>query len=474
MISREANLPRKAMRVAIPLFVEIAGKTHPARDWSTTGVGLTDLETTPQAGEVVQARLSFPMLESTLLIPVQMVYRSTHDGVHGFEFQDLSQRNRRILRHYIELSLDGKLGDVEDIVAVAARPGTDLPVQQAPLTLGGPMHAVGVSAPAGHSPRSGRLLGSVLAAVIVLAAVAGIGYYNLTYQLEGTGFVSGSIARVTANHDGQVGRLLVEPGARVEANTPLFAVENPTLRNEIEAMEQHVAQLGAEQGRLAALRRQAESGLLNSMRRDMAARQGELATARRLLESGAITQRDVMMVQNQVQDVQVSYLRQVAEGATRTQSLDNSDALQRMRLDLAAKKVLLARQEAERVVRAPVRGKVYHVDRQPGEFVSAQDPVVLLEADVTPSVLLRVPNDDALKLKLGMPAQIYVPFEDKKYAATVVAVGMAATTASAAALMQEGGADQTLVKLDFQDKKVRLPANARVNVWIRNPALPWS
>lgn len=466
MISREANLPRKAMRVAIPLFVEIAGKTHPARDWSTTGVGLTDLDAAPREGEIVQARLSFPMLESTLLIPVQLVYRSTHDGVHGFEFQDLSPRNRRILRHYIELSLDGKLGDVDDIVAVAAQPGSELPVPQAPLMLG--------AAPAGHSPRGGRLLGSALAAVLVLAAVAGVGYYNLTYQLEGTGFVSGSIARVTANHDGQVGRLLVEPGARVEANTPLFAVENPNLRNEIEAMEQHVAQLGAEQGRLAALRRQAESGLLNSMRRDMASRQGELATARRLLESGAITQRDVMMVQNQVQDVQVSYLRQVAEGATRTQSLDNSDALQRMRLDLAAKKVLLARQEAERVVRAPVRGKVYHVDRQPGEFVSAQDPVVLLEADITPSVLLRVPNDDALKLKLGMPAQIYVPFEDKKYTATVAAVGMAATTASAAALMQEGGADQTLVKLDFQDKKVRLPANARVNVWIRNPALPWS
>jgi multidrug resistance efflux pump len=467
MISREANLPRKAMRVAIPLFVEIGGKTHPARDWSTTGVGLTDLEAVPADGEVVQARLSFPMLESTLLIPVQMVYRSTHDGVHGFEFQDLSPRNRRILRHYIELSLDGKLGDVDDIVAVASQPGTELPVPQAPLMLG--------TAPSGQAPRrGGRLLGSALAAVLVLAAVAGVGYYNLTYQLEGTGFVSGSITRVTANHDGQVGRLLVEPGSRVEANTPLFAVENPNLRHEIEALEQHVAQLGMEQGRLAAMRRQAESGLLNSLRSDWAARQRELATAQRLLESGAITQRDVLMVQNQVNDVQVSYLRQVAEGATRTQSLENSDAVQRMRLELASKKVLLARQEAERVVRAPVRGKVYHVDRQPGEFVSAQDPVVLLEADVTPSVLLRVPNDDALKLKLGMPAQIYVPFEDKKYTATVAAVGMAATTASAAAITQEGGADQTLVKLDFQDKKVRLPANARVNVWIRNPALPWS
>lgn len=472
MISREANLPRKAMRVAIPLFVEIAGKTYRARDWSTSGVGLSDLEEAPKDGDVVQARLSFPLLESTLLIPVQLVYRSAHDGVYGFEFQDLSPRNRRILRHYIELSLDGKLGDVEDIVAVAAMPGTEVPAQ-APLVLGGGLPA-GFAGSGGYAPRRGRMLGSAMAMLVVLAAAAGIGYYNLTYQLEGTGFVSGSIARVTANHDGQMGRLLVEPGSLVEANTPLFAVENPTLRHEIEAMEQHVAQVATAQARLANARRSAEAGLLQSLRRDWAARQEELATARRLLEAGAITQRDVMLVANQVQDLQVNYLKHVAEGATRTQSLENSDAVQRLRLELAAKKVLLARQEAERVVRAPVRGKVYHVDRRPGEFVSPHDPVVLLEADVTPSVLLRVPEDDALKLKIGMPAQIYVPFEDKNYAATVAAVGMAATTASSAALLQEGGSDTTLVKLEFQDRKVRLPANARVNVWIRNPALPWS
>ena len=83
MISREANLPRKALRVATPLSVEIAGRNHAARDWSTTGVGLTDLEQVPEPGAIVDARLSFPMLESTLLIPVQLVYRNTHDGVHG-------------------------------------------------------------------------------------------------------------------------------------------------------------------------------------------------------------------------------------------------------------------------------------------------------------------------------------------------------------------------------------------------------
>ena len=29
-------------------------------------------------------------------------------------------------------------------------------------------------------------------------------------------------------------------------------------------------------------------------------------------------------------------------------------------------------------------------------------------------------------------------------------------------------------KDDFDDKSVRLPANARVTAWVRNPSLPWS
>ena len=68
---------------------------------------------------------------------------------------------------------------------------------------------------------------------------------------------------------------------------------------------------------------------------------------------------------------------------------------------------------------------------------------------------------------------MFVPFQNRKYTATVAAIGLNAATA-AAPVTQEGGLDQTLVKLDFDDKSVRLPANARVTAWVRNPSLPWS
>lgn len=462
MITREPNSKRKSLRVAIPLYVEIAGATYGVSNWSTTGIGVVGLESPPAPGTVVPARISFPMLESTLTIAVDLEFRARHEEVDGFDFHELSARNKRVLRHYIELSVDGKLGDVEDIVAVASSSVTASPIEL-PLNLAQP----GTSVTLQHFRK--RNYAAVLGGLTVLAAVASLLFYNFAYKIEGTGFVSGSIDRVTANYEGRLARVLAKPQTFVEANAPLFTIENPainSLRTEVELMEQQLAMLSREQNRVLQIRLGAEAGLLSSLKQDTGARELELANARKLFESGVITQVDLMKVASDVSDQRNTYLRQVAEGASRTASFESGDQLARLRLELLAKKMLLARQTSDQTVVAPRKGKVFAVDKVAGEYVSARDPVVLLESDVAPSVLLRLPNDDALKLKLGMPATVYVPFEDRRYPATVGAIGLAAVNAASLPTM-EGGLNETLIKLDFDDKRVRLPANARVNVWVR-------
>jgi multidrug resistance efflux pump len=393
---------------------------------------------------------------------VELVFRVQHEGVFGFDFHDLSARNKRVLRHYIELSVDGKLGDVEDIVAVASSPVTHTPIEL-PLNLSQP-------APYGTLQHfRARNYAAVLVGLAALVAVASLLFYNLAYKIEGTGFVSGSIDRVTANYDGRVGKVMAQPHSYVEANAPLFTVENPalnTLKTEIEVMETHLAMLSREQSRVLQVRLSAEAGLLSSLRRDTGVREQELANARQLFEKGVISQGDLMKVSSDVSEQRNNYLRQLADGANRTASFEAGDQLSKLKMDLAAKKLLLSRQSPDETVRAPRKGKVFAIDKVPGEFVSAKDPVVLLESDVTPSVLLRLPNDDALKLRLGMPATIYVPFEDRRYQATVSTIGLAAVNAASPATM-EGGLNETLVKLEFEDKRVRLPVNARVNVWVK-------
>ncbi len=462
VITRESNSKRKSLRVVIPLYVEIGGVTYGVSNWSTTGIGVVGIERPPEPGTMVPARISFPMLESTLTIAVELVFRAQHEAVSGFDFHDLSARNKRVLRHYIELSVDGKLGDVEDIVAIAASPLTASPIEL-PLNL---------AQPAPYGTLQGfrkRNYAALLFGLMVLAAVASLLFYNFAYKIEGTGFVSGSIDRITANYDGRVAKVLARPQSFVDANAPLFTIENPALnalKTEVELMEQQLVTLTSEQSRMLQARLGAEAGLLSSLKRDVGVHEQELDNARKLFEKGVISQVEVMKVASDVSDQRNAYLRQVAEGASRTATLGGGDQLMRLRLDLAARKLQLARQATDQTVLAPRKGKVFAIDKVPGEYVSARDPVVLLESDVTPSVLLRLPNDDALKLRPGMPATVYVPFEDRRYPATISAIGLAAVNTASLPTM-EGGLNETLIKLEFNDKRVRLPVNARVTVWVR-------
>jgi multidrug resistance efflux pump len=460
VITREQNSKRKSLRVAIPLYVEIDGATYGVGNWSTTGLGVIGLENPPQPGTEVPARISFPMQESTLTVAVDLVFRARHEGVCGFDFHELSARNKRVLRHYIELSVDGKLGDVEDIVAVAASASHASPIEL-------PLNHLSQPAPYGTLQQFRvRNYIAVLAGFMVLTAVGALLFYNFAYKIEGTGFVSGNVERVTANYDGRIGQMLAQPHSYVAANAPLFTIENPGLRTEIDAMQQNVAQLSRSQGHMLQLRTSAEAGLLASLKRDTGEREAELANARKLFERGVISQRDLMTVASEATTVRTNYLQQIAEGANRNVAFDAVDQLSKLKTELAAKKLLLARLDADQTVRAPRKGKVFAIDKLPGEFVTAREPVVLLESDVAPSVLLRLANDDALKLRIGMPATIYVPFEERRYPATVSAIGLEAVNAASLPTM-EGGLNETLVKLEFDDKKIRLPANARVNVWVK-------
>ena len=142
------------------------------------------------------------------------------------------------------------------------------------------------------------------------------------------------------------------------------------------------------------------------------------------------------------------------------------DLLLREKSALEMQQDALLQRQAQQTVATPVRGKVFHVERAVGEYVGPNDIMVLIEKNSPPNVLLKLLNEDALKIKIGMAAAVYAPATDTEYEARVTAVGYSSANGWATAT-QEASLNETLVKLEFADQNVRLPANTRVKVWIR-------
>jgi len=183
-------------------------------------------------------------------------------------------------------------------------------------------------------------------------------------------------------------------------------------------------------------------------------RRQEFNNAKTLYAQRLITRKDLESVENGYVSAHTAYLRQKAlvDGAvTYTTSVSGGHGGEPL----------------YPIIHAPHEGQILSVSSKPGAYVASSDVVVILQRnDMAPQVVITVDNTDVLKMHIGMAAKVYVPFQDRRYSAQIVAIGRAAINTAATETL-EASLNQTLVTLSFDDKSVRLPFDTRVRAWIK-------
>ncbi|NOZ11743.1 MAG: hypothetical protein GXP09_11990 [Gammaproteobacteria bacterium] len=460
LLTSEFNYQRKSHRVDIPLLVEIQGKSYPTKDWSMTGVGVDNVETWLKPEQVIQAKLVLPMTDSVLALNVELQFKSKRGTVSGFEFRELSTKNRRVLRHYIELAIEGKLDNVEDLISVITAPSVSSPIEEA-LNLSD-LESEGLF----ESFRT-RSYVSIGVGIVFLFVVVLLLFYNTVYRIYATGLISGNIERITANSVGVVKTLFVKQNTYIEAGTKLFTVEDPGIDIEVANI---IKSLQRNETQLRLLHEQEEAhghALIETLRQKLGKKKIELSNAQQLFKRRIITIKDYSYVENQYQQAQLIYQRALVDmKLSGTELKRQIKELEQEISTLTLRKELLLQRKIQQTIAAPVRGKIFHIEHPVGSYVEASDIMVLLERDAPPNVLLKLRSDDALKIKIGMSASIYVPATDSEHEAIVAAVGYSSVNTQAT-ITQEASLNETLVRLEFVEQNVRLPANTRVKVWIK-------
>lgn len=455
----EPNFQRKSHRVEFPLFVEVDGVSYRAKDWSLSGVGLKNFKAGVKKGEQVKARIILPMVGAVLSFDALLKLTALREEVAGFEFVDLPPRHRRILRHYIELAVEGRVDNLEDLVSVAATPGIHSPLEDA-LNLT-ELEAEGLLKNFKKNSRIAIGLG-----LLFVVVFCGVLFYNTVYRVQAVGFVAGNLVRVTANQDGAIHAEVTE-NSFVEKGTALFTVENrqvPQRLGRLEARLAALSRLSDEPGPASGQAEREGMMLLSSLREEFEAREREYANAEHLYNQRILSSKELALARNAFQQARSNWLR---EQERQARLISSAQARQPREVGaLLAERDELARAGRTLSVAAPCRGRVHSIAKAQGEYALANEPVLVMECDRKPYVLIRLLTSDALKLSIGMPVEVYVPFEDRRLAAEVSAIGHAAVNATMTESM-EGSLNETLVKIDFRDATVRLPANSRVKVWIR-------
>lgn len=134
IITSKCNYQRNSHRIDLSMLVEIDGEVYKIKDWSLLGFGLLDFDAELEKGDKVSARCTLNMPESSITIKVEMEFCRLNHGVAGFSFIELSPKHRRVLRHYTEMAIEGKLDNIEDLVSIVTIPTVDTSIENA-LTL---------------------------------------------------------------------------------------------------------------------------------------------------------------------------------------------------------------------------------------------------------------------------------------------------------------------------------------------------
>jgi HlyD family secretion protein len=215
---------------------------------------------------------------------------------------------------------------------------------------------------------------------------------------------------ITSLSDGRVERLVIQPGAAVEADTVILEMSNPQL--EVQARDAELA-LAAAEADMKALEVRLDHSLLDqeaqaaTVNADYLQRELEAATNEELSKEGLVSQLQAKIAKLRLEEAETR--RSLEE--RRLQSAADSNAAQlvaqRARLEQLRHVATLRRNEYKALfVRAGRAGVLQSTAVQPGQQVA---PGTVLARVADPARLkaeLRVPETQARDVAIGLPANV--------------------------------------------------------------------
>ena len=480
VITSEYNYKRKSHRVDIPLLVEINGTVYKAKDWSVSGVGIDEVDQNLNVGDELSAKLTLPMSDAALSMKVTLVFRNTKDRTFGFEFKDLEPKQRRLLRHYIEMAVEGKIDDVEGLIALASSPNIDSPIEEA-LNL--------TEVEQGSLTRQFRIRSRLVLAfaALFIALLAATLFYNTTYRIRDVGITVGNTHSIQAPVSGTVTEVFVKNHTEVSKGDPLYAISDDWRQRQMDNVS---ARIAAIETQLAGIEEAIKRTAANEDAPDSAVTEAQnaavrLATdiaeerkqayesARQLYDQRLMTKKDLDYRENQYRQAELVRQREAAKLTKEDGGTTNLDRLRRQQFEFSQQLIGLRQQLASlsegsptQVVRAPTAGRLYSLFVVEGDAVRQGDTHAILATKSAPRIALTLRKEQLLKLKYNTRAEIYSPTLDKHFPATLVAFGRRSLDAGSS-VIDEITHENGVVIFELDNPEQDLLPNEYVDVWVK-------
>jgi multidrug resistance efflux pump len=449
-IKIESNQMRRSHRIDIPIQIIIESKIYSCKNWSLTGVGVENLDIEYEIDQVSDASLLLRFKEARLEIPVTLKYKNNIDGVSGFEFINLSESNRRVLREYLELSIEGKLENAAGIIGIYNEPILDTPLKESVA-----LSDTEVGALEKAFKKRSRLyitLGLSLLAIIIVTI-----FYNIQYVYRSIGIVSGNFVKISPNTTGKISAIYVKVGDTVEPNTLLFELDEQLIVDKIEILDKKLLSLKDKNQT-----KTANSSLINILYNEKINAQKRFNKIKALYKNRLISLSELNKEKVLYQRANIRYMQEKEKLNSTHQSV------LALRTNIELQRAELINNLNYLRVFAYTHGIVYAIKSNIGSHVGSSDEIVVIQTNTQPYIVCKVLKSETINIRKGMHAEVYIPSLDKTFSAHVETLGNLSINTESM-ISNEVSLNEVTVKLRLDENVTDLNLNERVKVWFYKP-----
>jgi len=460
MATIESNQMRRAHRVDIPLTIVIDGVAYRSKDWSMTGAGVDNLDMKFDVDEIIDASIVLSMQEAKLEMPIKLQFKVKRGSVSGFEFAEISERNKRVLREFLELSIEGRLESVDGLLSIYNEPIVDTPIKESVVFSDEEESELKKT----FAKRSRLYIKIGIAFFLLLLLTI---YYNTSYVYRSIGTVSGNFVKVSPSISGKISQINVSIGDKVQSNTLLFELDDKMVLNQIDIIEGKLADLSGRTNQVNRVR-QPDKQVLKLLKRTMNRTYDSYASAKDLYESRLISISDLQRVSDIYTRAKVKYLQEKNRYLRASIPQNSGSSMISLITELELRREELINKLNYLRVFSETEGRVYAIKSNVGNYVGSSDEVMVLETNEASFVVCKLSQGEAVKIKNGMEVKVYATSTDTTYSAQIETVGNLSLNTESE-ITNEVSLKEVTIKITFNEKGLRLPLNERVKVWFYRP-----
>ena len=414
----EKNSMRKSHRITIPLKIHVQNKMYDVLDWSLTGVSISDKDTTSLKGqEFYDAVLMLGLSDASMSLRVKLRRVYHKDGKYGFEFTDLSSKNKKVLRRYLELYLDGKLEQVDDLMAVYEEPDINSAIQE-PVKLN--------EQEKGNLEKSflRKSLGAMLFSLLLLAGIATLLYQNFLYRYELAGTVAGNYTKIYTQSEGIIDTIHVKAGQKVKKDTLLADLNGDKILSQLKVLQSIKDARVKEKKLQASLKKNIPTipinrEVLSLKKQAVSEYYGMLQNARVQFQNRLITNQEFIDIKMKYQEAKEGYALYKSQNAYpqggTIQALQKVVNVEEVDLQILEKRRLME----ELRLFSLEDGIIYDVLAKSGDSVGKNDPLLTLWTYKVPQIICVLSTYKASDLKIGSKVEIVDSIDGQEFTGIV-------------------------------------------------------